>query len=76
MKEQDFRLISLRQMFALHHYIGGGVSHAGELLLEPIRRTVRERVTVIPVNQVEVVRSQLGDNAGVIGTACWVVKES
>jgi glucokinase len=52
------------------------VSQAGELLLEPIRRTVRERVTVMPVNQVEVVRSQLGDNAGVIGTACWVVKES
>lgn len=51
--------------------IAGGVSRAGDLLLEPIRRTVRERVYVMPVEQVEVVPSQLGDNAGVIGVACW-----
>lgn len=51
--------------------IGGGVAQAGELLLEPIRRTLRERVHVMPVEQVEVVASQLGDNAGVIGVACW-----
>ena len=51
--------------------IGGGVAQAGELLLEPIRRTLRERVTVIPIEQVEVVPSQLGDNAGVIGAARW-----
>lgn len=52
--------------------IGGGVSRAGDLLLEPIRRTLRERVTVMPIEQVEVVPSQLGNNAGVIGVACWV----
>jgi glucokinase len=51
--------------------IGGGVAQAGELLLAPIRRTIRERVFVMPVEQVEVVPSQLGDNAGVIGVACW-----
>ncbi len=56
--------------------IGGGVSRAGELLLAPIRRTVNERVTVMPVDQVEIVQSQLGDNAGVIGVACWVAKNS
>jgi glucokinase len=55
--------------------IGGGVSRAGDLLLEPIRRTLRERVTVMPVEQVEVVRSELGNNAGVIGVACWAAKE-
>lgn len=54
--------------------ISGGVSQAGDLLLEPIRRTLRERVHVMPVEQVEVVRSQLGDNAGVIGVACWAAK--
>jgi glucokinase len=54
--------------------IGGGVAQAGELLFEPIRKTVRERVTVMPVEQVEVVPSQLGDNAGVIGAACWAAK--
>jgi glucokinase len=51
--------------------IGGGVAQAGELLLDPIRRTIRERVRIMPVEQVEVVPSQLGDNAGVIGVACW-----
>lgn len=51
--------------------IGGGVARAGELLLDPIRRTIRERVFVMPVEEVEVVQSKLGDNAGVIGVACW-----
>jgi len=51
--------------------ICGGVAQAGELLLDPIRSTIRKRVTVMPIEQVEVVPSQLGDNAGVIGVACW-----
>ena len=51
--------------------IAGGVAQAGELLLEPIRRTVRERVRVMPVDQVEVVQSELGDMAGIIGVASW-----
>jgi len=51
--------------------IGGGVAQAGELLLNPIRRTVRERVHIMPVEEVEIVPSKLGDNAGVIGVACW-----
>jgi glucokinase len=51
--------------------IGGGVAQVGDLLLNPIRRTLRERVTVMPIEQVEVVQSQLGANAGVIGVACW-----
>ena len=56
--------------------IGGGVAQAGELLLDPIRRTLRERVHIMPVEQVEVVPSQLGDNAGVIGVACWAARMS
>ena len=51
--------------------IGGGVAQVGDLLLDPIRRTLRERITVVPIEQVEVVQSQLGNNAGVIGVACW-----
>ena len=54
--------------------IGGGVARAGDLLLEPLRRTLRERVTVMPIEQVEVVPSHLGNNAGVIGVASWVAK--
>lgn len=51
--------------------IGGGVSQAGDLLLDPIRRTVTERVHVMPVEQVQVVLAELGPNAGLIGAAVW-----
>jgi glucokinase len=51
--------------------IGGGVSQAGDLLLQPIRRTVRQRVFVMPVDQVEIVPAQLGINAGLVGAALW-----
>jgi glucokinase len=51
--------------------IAGGVAKAGELLLDPIRRTVRERVKVMPVEQVEIMPSKLGVIAGVIGAALW-----
>jgi glucokinase len=51
--------------------ISGGVAQAGALLLDPIRHTLRERVHIMPAEQVEVVPSQLGDNAGIIGVACW-----
>jgi glucokinase len=56
--------------------IGGGVAKVGDLLLEPIRRTLRERVKVVPIDQVEVVPSQLGENAGVVGAACWTADQS
>lgn len=51
--------------------IGGGVAQAGDLLLEPIRRTVRDRVRVMPVEQVSIVPAELGPNAGLIGAALW-----
>jgi glucokinase len=54
--------------------IAGGVSQVGDLLLLPIRRTLRERVTVMPIDQVEVIQSQLGNNAGVVGSAGWAAK--
>ena len=51
--------------------IAGGVSRIGEPILAPIRRTIRERVRVMPVERVEVIQAQLGDDAGVIGAALW-----
>jgi glucokinase len=56
--------------------MAGGVSQAGDLLLNPMRRTLRERVSVMPIEQVEVVQSQLGNQAGVIGVACWAASRS
>ena len=51
--------------------ITGGVSQAGRLLLDPMERTLRQRVHVMPVDQVQVVQGELGGNAGVIGAAAW-----
>src|SRR5574344_641572 len=49
--------------------IGGGVADAGDLLLEPIRKTVKKRVMVVAGDAVEIVPAQLGNSAGVIGAS-------
>ena len=54
--------------------LAGGVSQAGDLLLDPVRRTLRQRISVMPIDQVEVVQSQLGNNGGVIGVASWAAR--
>jgi glucokinase len=51
--------------------IGGGVSQAGELLFEPIRRTIKSSVFITSTEQIEIVPAQLGINAGIIGAAAW-----
>ena len=48
--------------------IGGGVSLAGELLLEPARRELRAR-TLPPMNETPVRAAELGPDAGLIGAA-------
>lgn len=54
--------------------VTGGVAAAGDLLLKPIRRTLKERMTVMPADQIEIVRGELGDDAGIIGMAVWASK--
>jgi glucokinase len=49
--------------------LGGGVSGAGDLLLEPIRDEIRRRVHVTDLAQVEVVTAELGTWAGAMGAA-------
>jgi glucokinase len=52
--------------------IGGGVAEAGELVLEPLRRTVFARAgNVAPLEQIEIVRAELGAFAGAIGAALF-----
>ena len=51
--------------------IGGGVAQAGDLLLEPIRQTVRERFFIVPTKEFEIVQAALGADAGLIGAALW-----
>ncbi|MCJ7696009.1 MAG: ROK family protein [Anaerolineaceae bacterium] len=51
--------------------ISGGVSAAGELLLAPIRRVIKERVFVVPTEHIAIVLGQLGNDAGILGMAGW-----
>jgi glucokinase len=47
--------------------IGGGIAAAGELLLEPIRAELRERVRTTSLDAVSLVTAELGTWAGAIG---------
>jgi glucokinase len=49
--------------------IGGGIAKAGELLFEPIRRTIRERTMPVFYEKLSIVPALLGNDAGIIGSA-------
>ena len=51
--------------------LAGGVAAAGNLLLKPIKKTLQDRVFVMPVKNVEVVLGSLGTDAGILGMASW-----
>ncbi len=49
--------------------IGGGVAKAGDLLFEPIRRSIRERTQPLFHENLRLVPAALGNEAGMIGCA-------
>ena len=51
--------------------LGGGVSAAGDLLLDPIRQELRRRVRTTALDEVELVTAELGTWAGAIGAAVY-----
>ncbi|MBM3251911.1 MAG: ROK family protein [Candidatus Omnitrophica bacterium] len=55
--------------------IGGGVSQAGEILFDEIRKTVRLRAMPTQARAVKIVKAKLGDDAGILGAAI-LVKEN
>jgi len=62
-------LASLANVFEPEAFvIGGGVIAAGDLLLEPAARELRERA-LPPMNRAPVLAAQLGADAGMIGAA-------
>ena len=54
--------------------IGGGVSAAGDLLLEPAREELRSRA-LPPMNKTPVKLAELGPDAGMIGAAAMALIE-
>jgi glucokinase len=55
--------------------IGGGVSAAGELILDPIRRTAYSCAVRSLSRSCKIVRAELGDNAGIFGGIALVQQE-
>ncbi|HEY0394621.1 MAG TPA: ROK family protein [Candidatus Elarobacter sp.] len=49
--------------------LGGGVSSAGDFLLERIRPLVELRTTMVPRGTTRIVRATLGNDAGAVGAA-------
>jgi glucokinase len=49
--------------------IGGGLAAIGQPLLSPLRKAVRQWGQPLAAKQVRIVRSRLGDDAGILGAA-------
>jgi glucokinase len=56
--------------------LGGGVSELGEQLLRPIREQVPQRVRMFPANDIQIVRSQSGSKAGLLGAVAVALEDS
>jgi len=54
--------------------IGGTVAHAGDLLFKPIRKIVKNRALPSPAKVVEIIPSQLGDKASIIGAIALILE--
>lgn len=52
--------------------IGGGVAECGELLLDPVKRTIKARAMKVAGETVEIVPAELGNSAGVIGASMLI----
>jgi glucokinase len=53
--------------------LGGGLARIGNPLLVPLRRTLRQWGQPLAAKQVRVVRSRLGDEAGILGAARYAL---
>jgi glucokinase len=56
--------------------LGGSVAALGDLLLDPVRAVVRERVRMFPTEDVRIERSLLEDKAGLLGGIALAASKS
>jgi glucokinase len=54
--------------------MGGGVSSAGEFMLEPVRALVEARTTSVPAGTTKIIRAILGNDAGAVGSATMAMR--
>jgi glucokinase len=61
-------LANVIHIFNPHRIVlGGGVTHAGELLFEPLRRETKRHAMPMLHDVCEIVKAELGDQVGVMG---------
>jgi len=53
--------------------IGGGLTKAGDLLLAPMRVTIRQRIREVYWRECPIVAPTLGDDVSLIGAATWAL---
>ncbi len=53
--------------------LGGGLASAGEFVLEPLRRAARRWGQPLATRQVRILRSRLGEEAGILGAARYAL---
>jgi glucokinase len=54
--------------------LGGGVAEIGDLLIDTVREVVRNRVGMFPTDEVRIVKSLLGEQAGLIGAVALAIE--
>ena len=52
--------------------IGGGISNAGSVLFDPMKKSLQKHSMSIPQSMVEIRRAELGEYAGIIGAGSMV----
>ena len=55
--------------------VGGGVAESGNILFEPLRKHLHERLSPFFAKRLEVKTAELGNDAGVVGAATLVMME-
>ncbi|MDR4215821.1 ROK family protein, partial [Bacillus paralicheniformis] len=55
--------------------IGGGVSNAGDLIMDNIIQTVNQRALTNPAKQTEIILSKFGDDATAMGAVALILAE-
>lgn len=52
--------------------IGGGISNAGKILFDSVRKTIHKRAMSVQAHHVKILKAKLGTDAGLIGAAILV----
>ena len=53
--------------------LGGGVAQAGAILIDPLKRLLRNHLFYVPLDRIEICRAELGHDSAVVGAAALAI---